>query len=94
MYHRQGEGDDGIIVGARKAAGPDTRTVISQITGVGGSQSSKDGEGKDVFHFEDSDEEIVKREAGSCTKGEPGALSGFECVLWRCWILSFWASLP
>ena len=54
MYHREGEGDDGIIVGARKAAGPDTCTVISQITGVGGSQSSKDGEGKDVFHFEDS----------------------------------------
>ncbi len=52
IYHGEGEGDDGITIGAREAAGTDAGAVIGKVTGVGRSQSGKDGEGENVFHFE------------------------------------------
>ena len=46
-YHRQGEGDNGIVARACDAAGSETGTEIGQVANTGASQpeASKDREG-------------------------------------------------
>lgn len=52
-YHREGEGDNGVIVGARDAAGSETGGEIGQIAAVGRGETGQEGEGENVFlHFE------------------------------------------
>ena len=51
-YHREGEGNDGVTSCAHNAAGSKTSGVIGQVASIGASQTHKDGEGENVFHFE------------------------------------------
>ena len=51
-YHREGEGNDGVTPCAHNAAGSKTGGIIGQVAGIRCSQTQKDGERENVFHFE------------------------------------------
>ena len=52
IYHRQGEGNDGVPFGVYEAAGPQASGIVSQITAEGGRHPGEDDEGENGSHFE------------------------------------------
>lgn len=93
-YHRYGEGDDGVTVGARDAARSETRGKISQVATISRSQAGKHGEGENVFHFESNskiwretfligkEEKLGKEEKRRkiLNKKRAGIMSGFQRI--------------